>query len=103
VGGAPDHSVDRVADHEGRPRRLCISESKRLRDYVASQPLCVSPSRPVSARVRVLKNAKHREPLRVEVAGHHANGLDGPGNEYAPDMLCKQEVVGRPDRSINLA
>jgi hypothetical protein len=27
--------------------------------------------------------------------GHRANEHDVPGNEYSPDLLCKQEVVGR--------
>jgi hypothetical protein len=27
------------------------------------------------------------------MAGHGANGRDGPGDGYPPDLLCKQEVV----------
>jgi hypothetical protein len=26
--------------------------------------------------------------------GHRANGRDAPGEEYLPDLLCKQEVIG---------
>jgi hypothetical protein len=48
------------------------------------------------------ENAKRRQRLRDEMPAHRANGHDGPGDQYPPDLLCKQEVVGSiPIRSTD--